>query len=322
MMSALIVLVGILAAFLPGSTIPAGGYDFPAKQWSNMVARLHVQVADEPDAAGFARVRLTINVEGPPTLEVEPALLGDATDAWKIQRASAWRIDDGKSRCEQSFDLRQVKAGLVPIPSVKVRCRVNETAAWEEMEWTNILANLHGLPMPTVPSPPASLVPWWVWVAAVPIGVVLLAAALGGVFWRWRRRPAPRVLSHGERALAELQQLQAALPTHDPRAFAEALSALLRRYVAERFALPALRQTTAEFLAAVHETPAIEPAQQNQLCLFLERCDLVKFAGASPAIEESLAMVQFVATFIREGEQSANSTQGNKAETRSATHGA
>jgi hypothetical protein len=320
-MPALPTLVAVLVAFLPRSTIPAGGYDFPAKQWPNMVARLHIQVADEPDAAGFARVRLTVEVEGPPTLEVEPALLGDATEAWKIQRVSAWRIDDGKARCEQSFDLRQVKAGLVPIPSVKVRCRENATAAWEEMEWTNILADLHGLPMPTVPSSSASLGPWWLWAAAMPM-LLLLGAVLAGVLWRRKRRPAPRVLSHGERALMELQRLDTTLPTQNARVFAEALSALLRRYVTERFALPALRQTTAEFLVAVRESSAIPPAQQDQLRLFLERCDLVKFAGAAPSVEEGRDMLQFVATFIREGEQFAKSAHANKPEASSATHGA
>jgi Domain of unknown function (DUF4381) len=303
-------------------TTDQAGFDFPAKQWPNMVARLHVQVADEPDAAGFARVRLTVDVEGPATLEVEATPLGDATDAWKTQRVSAWRIDEGKARWEQSFDLRQIKPGLLPIPALKVRCRENDTAAWEEAEWTDILADLHGLPLPTVPPRAPSVGLWWLWAAAVPIGVVLLGAV---VVWRRRRRPAPRLLSHGERALAELQRLEAARPTHNPREFADwaaALSALLRRYVTERFALPALRQTTAEFLKAVQETPAITPAQHDRLRTFLECCDLVKFAAASPSLEESREMVQFVTAFIHDGEKSADLPPGKKSETSSATQGA
>jgi hypothetical protein len=296
-----ILLLVLLLAAAPATTLPAGGYDFPAKQWPNMVARLHVQVADEPDAAGFARVRLTVEVEGPATLEVEPPLLGDATDAWKVRHASAWHVAGGRSDWEETFDLQQVKAGLVPIPSVKVRCRESATAPWEEVEWTDILADVRPLRPASLPAPvPSHLLAWFG--AAGAAAVLLLLVAI--VVWQRSRRPPPRVLTQEERALAALDRLEATLsqPTHQPGAFSEALSGLLRRYVAERYSLPAPRPTTAEFLAAVRETP-IDEAQREQLCTFLQRCDLVKFAGASLTLEECREMARFVRTFIQTSEQ-------------------
>jgi hypothetical protein len=287
-----------LLGAIMAAAVPAGGYDFPAKNWPNMVARLHVQVADEPDAAGFARVRLTVNVEGPPTLEVEPPLLGDATEAWKTQRASAWHIADGRTHWEETFDLRQVKSGLVPIPSVKVRCRENPNAPWQEVEWTDILADIRPLSPPSLPPAAPSSPLWWLGAAAGAIAVMLVA---GFVYWRRSRRQPPRVLTREERALAELDRLEATLAQQgsNPRSFFEGLSTLLRRYVAERYALPAPRQTTAEFLATV------DVAQREQLRAFLESCDLVKFAGALPTAEESREMLQVVRVFVQTSEKPA-----------------
>jgi hypothetical protein len=270
-----------------------------------MAARLHVQVADEPDAAGFARVRLTVAVEGPPSLEVEPPLLGDATDAWKVQQASAWHVAGGRAHWEATFDLRQVKPGLVPIPSVKIRCRENGTAPQEEAEWTDILTEIR--PLRTAPLPtPTSIFGPRLLVAGLLTFLTFAVGCVGGfLIWRHFRRPKPRVLTHEERALADLDRLQrsASQPQFEPRAFAGALSVLLRRYIAERYALPATRQTTAEFLEKVRETIKIEETQRGQLQAFLERCDLVKFAGVSPSAEECRELSDFVRRFVQDGEK-------------------
>jgi hypothetical protein len=291
-----ILAAGFLFYPIPHSPVPTG-YDFPARQWPDMVARLQVRVADEPDAAGFARVRLTVDVAGPPTLEVEPPQLADALDAWKIGRASSWRIDEDKARWETTLDLRQIEPGLTPIPSVKVRCRANAAAPWEEAEWTDILADLRGLPPPTAVSPPPSQGWWRPWAAGVVGGLLLLFAGAVAFRRRWRR-PVPRVPSPEEKALAQLRQLEEAPPAQTASDFAGALSALLRRYVGERFGLPAPRLTTAEFLVACRQAPDITADARDQLASFLERCDFVKFAGASPTAEERQHMLRFVETFI------------------------
>jgi hypothetical protein len=289
----------------------ATGYDFPAKQWPDMVARLQVRVADEPDAAGFARVHLTVDVEGPPTLQVEPPTVADALDAWKIGRASSWHLDGDKARWETTMDLRQVKAGLVPIPSVKVRCRASPTAPWEEAEWTDILTDLHGLPLPAVAPAPLSGGWSWAWVAVVAVGLLFLACV---VVWRRGRRAVPPAPSLEEKALAELRQLENG-PVANAREFALSLSMLVRRYVAVRFGLPAPRQTTAEFLEACRMTPEVTLEVREQLRGFLERCDLVKFAGISPSAEERADMLRFVGAFIVTSARPAGPTRQSDAPT-------
>ncbi len=289
-------LLGTLLAAI--ATVPAGGYDFPAREWPNLIARLRVQVADEPDAAGFARVRLTVDVQGPATLEVTPVLLGDATDAWKVERVSAWRVVGGKGRWEETLDLRQVKSGVVPIPSVKIRCRESADAEWRDAEWTDILTDVHPLRPPPPPPPPPRFGLQWLWFVVAAVAVLGVA---GLVWWRMSKRPPPHVPTHEERALAALARLEATLsqPSADARAFTESLSLLLRRYVAERFALPAPRQTTPEFLETVRAATTVSDAQREQLRAVLERCDLVKFAGALPDAEESRSLAAVVRTFIQ-----------------------
>jgi hypothetical protein len=127
--------------------------------------------------------------------------------------------------------------------------------------------------------------------------MVVIAAV---IFWTRRaKRPQPG-LSLEQRASRDLAQLEARLQVagFDARAYSWELSALLRRYLAERFALPAPRQTTAEFVKTVTEIK-ITDEHQESLRTFLERCDLIKYAGVSPTVEESREMAEFVRAFIR-----------------------
>ena len=83
-------------------------------------------------------------------------------------------------------------------------------------------------------------------------------------------------------ALQELGRLDESA-TADAAAYHTALSDVVRRYLADRFGLPATRQTTAEFLETVRRSGRLSAEQQALLRDFLERCDLAKFApvGAS-----------------------------------------
>ena len=69
------------------------------------------------------------------------------------------------------------------------------------------------------------------------------------------------------------------------------LSAIVRRYLEDRFELRAPELTTEEFLEAVAASPDITSDHQQLLRSFLRQADLVKFAHTVPgegAVEESL----------------------------------
>ena len=85
--------------------------------------------------------------------------------------------------------------------------------------------------------------------------------------------------------MRELRRLeQDALTDIKNAEYHTALSDIVRRFLAERFDLPATRQTTAEFLGTAARSGRLSAEQQALLRDLLERCDLAKFAsvGASP----------------------------------------
>jgi hypothetical protein len=132
---------------------------------------------------------------------------------------------------------------------------------------------------------PAPPLPWYWWVL-IALGVVVLA---GLVVWYLRRSrpptpPPPPIPAH----IRARQRLQAALDRlHDPREFCILVSDALRWYLEEQLTLRAPERTTEEFLVELQNSPRLTAAQKDALAVFLESCDLVKFARHEPT-EENL----------------------------------
>jgi hypothetical protein len=78
------------------------------------------------------------------------------------------------------------------------------------------------------------------------------------------------------------------------------LSNVVRRYLEKRFALPARRQTTPEFLQTMQNAPQLSADQQALVRSFLERCDLAKFANAQATAEECAVAADMVAKLLEE----------------------
>jgi Domain of unknown function (DUF4381) len=121
----------------------------------------------------------------------------------------------------------------------------------------------------------------WLW-PAVLAAALLVALAIYGV-WRWRRnrRRVPRLALH-ELALAELEAARPLMAPASADEFCVAASAILRRYLEQRFDIVATLMTTDEFLYQVSTSAdSALAAQRGMLTSFLVRCDVVKFAGSS-----------------------------------------
>jgi Domain of unknown function (DUF4381) len=124
--------------------------------------------------------------------------------------------------------------------------------------------------------------PYWIpldWrvLALIGAGVVLLLVLLWRT-WRWyrsRRRP----LTLLERALQRLEATRPLMQAGDARAFAAAVSDVVRSYVEERFSVLATHLTTTEFLrACLSQVGGALQAHEQALGDFLKFCDLAKFA--------------------------------------------
>jgi hypothetical protein len=127
---------------------------------------------------------------------------------------------------------------------------------------------------------------WWAGAA-----LVLLAGAGFGLYRLLNRQRAARVTparpAH-EVALEALARLHAARLLEEGRHedYYVRLSAIVRRYLEDRFGLRAPEMTTEEFLQAAQQSPRLPRDHRSSLGRFLAEADLVKFARHVPEREE------------------------------------
>lgn len=149
--------------------------------------------------------------------------------------------------------------------------------------------------------------PWWasplVWSIT---GAVVLLAAAGWLFWRFRPRtpppPAPPAPGRDWAAeflarLARLREQAGALGAYQ---MAIECSELLREYLEASHQLRIRYQTTREFLDAASDSGALSGARRQWLGRYLRFCDLLKFArrgAAPPELDQLLAAAE---AFLRE----------------------
>lgn len=143
--------------------------------------------------------------------------------------------------------------------------------------------------------------PTWVLVVAGLITIVVLGVLVYYLI-KWANTP-PQVMPPRPRtvAMAELERLRPETQTLDPYAFSIAVSNVLRRYTEAQYLVPALEQTSPEFLAAIAKDVHFSPAERRLLAEFLEVCDTIKFArvGADLSVNETL--LERAVAFVRGG---------------------
>ena len=143
------------------------------------------------------------------------------------------------------------------------------------------------------PPPVPTGTPWQAWTRTA---AVAFSGGDGRAFPTSALERRRQALSPDRRALQELMRLQQTPNlTLNTSGYHAPLSDVVRRYLAERYSLPAMWQTTAEFLATVDATGRLSAEQQTLVRDILERCDLAKFApvGASPEeCRETTALAQ------------------------------
>ncbi len=283
---------------LASALLAPESYRFAPQKRGDVTATLEVRVAVRPAAPGQGRVTLLVIVEGPSSLEVERLRLEDALEAWKAQSFSSWALVEGRVRWAESVELSQAKPGPAALPALRLRCRESAEQDWEELRWVDVLKEPRAGPPPEeLPPPPPSPWPARLWVG----GAVLLGlAALASLVWggrRWWSSPARPIPAH-VRALRELADLEAGLAA--PEDLHARLAAVLRAYLAERFALDTDRKTSDELLEALEGEPGPSEGQREVVREVLVRCDLAKFARAAGTEEERRHVLARARAFVEE----------------------
>jgi hypothetical protein len=131
----------------------------------------------------------------------------------------------------------------------------------------------------------------------VAAGLLLLLALL---WWSWRkvraRRPQLTLL---QRTLQQLEAARALMEAGDARAFAAAVSGVVRGYVELRFNVRATQRTTTEFLRdCLSQVGSALQAHERALGDFLKFCDLAKFARWSLDTQEMQGMLASARHFV------------------------
>jgi hypothetical protein len=156
-----------------------------------------------------------------------------------------------------------------------------------------------------LPKPAEPARPLWQWAAGTGSAVVLLLA--GWLLWQRRRTPELPVADNAVRPIHEwaLQALTELQPhdfiaRHQIEEFYMQLSAIVRRYIAERFALQTAPRTSDELLSAMTGSPELDMVRRHQLKVFLQHCDLVKFARHPAAAGDMQQALQQARDFIEQ----------------------
>ena len=154
-----------------------------------------------------------------------------------------------------------------------------------------------------VPPVDYSLIPPWV----VFVGAFVTLTLLGLLAW-WvaqkRKRAQPPKLPR-QRALEALERAGEEVESMTPYQFSIRVSDILRRYVAEQYALPLTRQTSVEFLNALRNAVAFSDDEKSLLADFLNRCDLIKFARYEATTTDSQLLLEEALRFVKGGEVAA-----------------
>ena len=135
------------------------------------------------------------------------------------------------------------------------------------------------------------------WIAAA-IAALVVAALVLWLSRRRRKTALPAPVSPRELARRRLRELETLMDALDGRTFGVAVADVLRIYIGAQYQLQPERQTSQEFLAAIHGSRAFSPVEHALLSEFLETCDLLKFARANATAEDKRRLLGQAGNFL------------------------
>ena len=141
----------------------------------------------------------------------------------------------------------------------------------------------------------------WTWALVVLMLAVAVGSVLGVRWWLQAREIRSRETAY-DKAMARLAKLE----SHGLPGEGEAddwyveLSAIIRRYLEDRYTLRAPELTTEEFLSIARRSGQISSSHRELLSRFLIGCDRVKFARHEPEEAESRQSLEAARQFLRE----------------------
>jgi len=268
---------------------------------------------------------LTITVAAEKGVELLMPEFGEALDRFQIlDFVPRERVDaQGRTVATQQYRLQAYASGKQAIPPILVEFvdrRPNQRPAPEGSDAYEILTNRLEFEVQSVlpknaqsdlrpplgqlkPLAPPAAARWpWLVAAAAVLAVALIWGTRAYRSWRARARRR----SAYDVARARLDRLLARRRGSEPiDCFYVELSAVVRRYLEDRFEMRAPELTTEEFLDSVRDSADLTSDHQVLLREFLREADLVKFAGMSPTEEDIQRSTSAAVRFLEETRENA-----------------
>jgi hypothetical protein len=310
-------LTGLAIVVLAEAMVPTCAAQIEQKRGP---ATLHIEGDKMEDGRVEIRlssfVHVTLSVEGPATLEVEKPAAVTQSKFWQVRQADEPDkvvLPENRVRWQQTVTLEPDTNGELPLQIAPLRYRPEAGKGdWQTADWKVVpirvtttvgKADVSELRDITGPEPlPEAKSPWIPVLNWSGIALVALALLLGALELKRRMSPPKPELAPHEWAARELDRLEGmGLAEHgQAERFHTLVSDTIRRYLELRFRLRAPRQTTAEFLEAMRQSPNLNADQRSLLRDFLERCDLAKFARADYSVEECKSTAAMARTFVEQ----------------------
>lgn len=266
-------------------------------------------------------ITLKLRVEAKPGVEVELPRFGEALGRFSVVDfvPREERQADGSLIASQRYRLQAPMSGHQRIPSLRVEFtdRREESPDAGTPEVKELLTEEIPLQIASVlpegalagelrgerGSLPVNVGPGPLGTSGLIAALAVLAVLAFFVLKRFRGYRERQVrISAFDVAMTRLGQLEArGLPEgEDADDWYVELSAIVRKYLEDRYGLRAPELTTEEFLREARRSGELEERHRALLLGFLEGCDRVKFAAHQPDSEESRSALESARSFLLE----------------------
>ncbi len=230
-----------------------------------------------------------------------------------LEQADSVRVDtvNGLKHLRQTISVTGFDSGQFTFPSLQFYVKPMDGSEPYTINTDSVLVNIRSVAVDTtqpfkpiydIMNVPKTALDYWPWYLAF---TTLLALILAYVYWRKSRKkelvvipPPPPEPAHIV-ALRALQQLEGekVWQRGDIKSYHSRLTEIFKEYVEARFGIPAVEQTTEDFLQSIK--PLTQLNQQREKVEYVLRlADLVKFAKTYPGPEENEGSMDRVKALI------------------------
>ena len=266
-------------------------------------------------------VGLTLKFTGPPKSQVlwpfmPDTILKSITVIGRGKIDTIYAADKKSVTYSQQLNLTCYDSGFYTVPSIPFRYRIMPDTTVTVAQSSMMLLAVHTVKVDTtqaikpiigplkVPITFREMLPWILAALAI---ILLIAAVIWYLNKRRKREPVftlkPKVvlLPH-ETALQDIEKLRLKKLWQAGRIkeYHSELTEILRRYIEDRFQVPALEQTSGEITMSLMNNPGCPRPALDKLGNLLIMADMVKFAKVQPLAMENEKSLNDGIEFVNE----------------------